>query len=80
MNKIRNDYKKKKRTRYEEKKKEINEKRKEYIDCECGCLIQRGQLSRHKKTVKHSESLRTKNETQQKENEPNKIFMCCNVD
>ena len=68
----------KRKIKYEENKKEMNDKRKEYIDCECGCLIQRGQLSRHKKTIKHSELLKTKNT--QKAEDPNKFSMCCNVE
>ena len=47
-------------------KKEINAERKEIVECECGCLIQKWHLSRHSKTVKHAELLNTKKETKQK--------------
>ncbi len=66
--------------KYDENKKEISEKRNEIVECECGCLIQKHYLSKHKKTVKHSDLLKTKNETQQKAEEPNKICMACNVE
>ena len=68
----------KRKIKYEEKKEEISEKRKEIIECECGCLIQKHHLSQHKKTIKHSELLKTKNT--QKENEQTKFSMCCNVE
>ena len=50
------------------KKKEYAENNKEYfktyytekITCECGCLIYRGGLARHKKTKKHIELMTTK--------------------
>ena len=38
---------------YEENKNEINEKRKQKVTCECGCLVTRSALSKHRKTKKH---------------------------
>jgi hypothetical protein len=64
--------------KYEENKEEINAKRREILECECGCLIQKKHLSQHKKTIKHSELLKTKNT--QKAEDPNKFSMCCNVE
>ena len=66
----------KRKIKYEENKEEISEKRKEILECECGCLIQKQHLSKHKKTVKHSELLKTKNAI--KAEEPTKISICCN--
>ena len=53
-----------KKKHYEENKEKIKEKRKTYreenkdkikqiVKCECGCLINKSVLSRHKKTKKH---------------------------
>ena len=39
--------------RYEDNKEEINNKKKEKIHCECGSVINRGDLARHKKSMKH---------------------------
>jgi len=38
---------------YEENKEKINNFRKEKVKCECGCLVTRKNLERHKKTEKH---------------------------
>tara|TARA_R110000796_G_scaffold242060_1_gene363985 strand:+ start:373 stop:927 length:555 start_codon:yes stop_codon:yes gene_type:complete len=56
-----NEYKKKYRENNKEKikewrdnnKEEINKKQKEKITCECGSIINRNHLARHKKTIKH---------------------------
>ena len=48
----------KRKMKYEQNKNDINEKRKENVDCECGCLIQKGHLSRHIKTTKHANLLK----------------------
>ena len=46
----------KKGKEYREKhKEEIMEKRKEKITCECGCIINKKHLNRHKKSQKHIE-------------------------
>lgn len=42
-----------KKTYYQDHKQEIAERKKEKITCECGCLISKSDLSRHKKTPKH---------------------------
>jgi len=46
---------------------EINEQKKEWksfiVLCECGCLISRGRLSRHKKTLKHENIMKDLNTT-----------------
>jgi len=36
-----------------DKLKEQNKKRKEEIKCECGCIIRKNCLSRHKRSIKH---------------------------
>jgi group I intron endonuclease len=48
--------------RYEEKKDEILEKNKEKITCECGCIVRKADISRHRKTQKHKKLLENKNE------------------
>jgi hypothetical protein len=45
---------------YEKNKKIITEKNKEKITCECGCLIRKNDLTRHKKTKKHIELMSMK--------------------
>jgi hypothetical protein len=42
---------------YENNKNEILEKRKEKIECECGCIFKKSSKSRHVKTKKHLEYL-----------------------
>jgi len=49
----REDNKEKIKEYYEENKKEINKKKSEKITCECGALVSKQNLSRHKKTMKH---------------------------
>ena len=46
---------KKKKEWYENNKEVIAEKHKEKVTCECGCIINKGDLPRHKKTNKHLE-------------------------
>ena len=36
----------------------ISEKSKEKTECECGCIIRKGDIAKHKKTKKHLESLK----------------------
>ena len=43
---------------YDENKDEINEKRKEKTTCECGCVVARSNLLRHKKLQKHLELIK----------------------
>ena len=38
---------------YEENKKEINKKASEKIECECGAIVRKSDIARHKKTLKH---------------------------
>jgi len=38
---------------YEEHKDEINERREEKHTCECGCIIRKGDIARHRKSQKH---------------------------
>jgi len=42
---------------YEKNKEQIKEKNKIKIECECGCLVRKGNLSRHLKTKKHQNYL-----------------------
>jgi predicted GIY-YIG superfamily endonuclease len=43
-----------KRREYHQANKELlNQKKKEPIECECGCIIRKGDLAKHKKTKKH---------------------------
>jgi len=42
-----------KRKYYHGNREEINEKKNEKITCECGCIVARVNMSRHKKTTKH---------------------------
>jgi len=45
---------------YNEKNKEqINAKRREKIECECGCIVSRNSLSRHKKSNRHLNQLQS---------------------
>ena len=43
---------------YEKNKEKINEKKKEKITCECGSIIRKSDLARHKKSGKHLEYLK----------------------
>jgi len=55
------DYREKNKEQISESMKEyrqanrelISEKAKETIECECGCIIRKGDLTRHKKSKKH---------------------------
>jgi hypothetical protein len=38
---------------YQQNKEQIKTQHKEKITCECGCIIARGDISKHKKTMKH---------------------------
>ena len=42
---------------YQDNKEDIKEHRTEKILCECGCTIRRGDISAHKKTIKHQKLL-----------------------
>ena len=45
--------------KYQQANKElISEKRKQPVECECGCVIKKGDLAKHKRTKKHLESLK----------------------
>jgi len=44
---------------YEKNKEKILEKRKEKIQCQCGSIVRRSDLSIHKKTQKHQNYLKT---------------------
>jgi len=46
---------------YENHKEEIAEQKKEKITCECGCIISKNCITRHKKTVKHLHLICAKN-------------------
>jgi len=48
--------------RYEVKKVEIAEKRKENINCECGCVVRKGNMKRHKTSAKHLSILEKQNQ------------------
>jgi len=48
------DYKKQHNKQYREQNRdEINEKQRQKITCECGCVVNKDGLSRHRKTTKH---------------------------
>jgi hypothetical protein len=47
------DIKIRKKKYYENKKEEILEKQKEKIDCECGCVVAKIKINRHRKTQTH---------------------------
>ena len=47
------EIKKKTKEYYEKNKEEINKKSKEKITCECGAIVNRTVLARHKKSMKH---------------------------
>ena len=46
---------KKKKKYHEENKKEISDKRKVKITCECGSVVRKAEISRHKKSKKHQD-------------------------
>jgi hypothetical protein len=43
---------------YEENREKIREKQNEKIKCECGCVVNKSQLKRHRKTKKHIKLIR----------------------
>ena len=43
---------------YQENKELLSEKAKEPIECECGCIIRKSDLAKHKKTKKHLNNLK----------------------
>ena len=45
---------------YNQKKDKILEYKKKKVTCECGCILTRGHLLRHKKTKKHLELMKNK--------------------
>ena len=47
---------------YQYNKDEINESKGEKITCECGCVVRKGEISRHKKTRKHIKLMEAKEE------------------
>ena len=49
--------KEKNRIYYEENKETIHEKAKIKTTCECGCIINKNDLSRHKTTTKHEKHM-----------------------
>jgi len=46
---------KQKKKHYENNKETIKEKRKEKITCDCGGVVRKSDMSRHRKTIKHQE-------------------------
>ena len=51
------ELKEQKKQYYQANKERIKEKQKEKVTCECGCVVNKGILSRHKKTTKHTSLL-----------------------
>lgn len=45
---------------YEKNKEKYKEQRKEKILCECGCVVRRDSIARHKKTDKHEKLMQNK--------------------
>jgi len=54
------DQKKKYRENNKEKIKKYRENNKEKVTCECGCIVTKNDLSRHKKTIKHKNLMENK--------------------
>jgi len=50
---------KQRKSYYESNKDKFLDDKKEKITCECGCIIGRGDLPRHKRTIKHQELMKT---------------------
>jgi hypothetical protein len=48
----------KRKERYEKNKVEISEKGKEKVECECGSVVRKDSLTKHKKTQKHQNYLK----------------------
>ena len=46
----------------DEKKEEIDKRKKEKIKCDCGCMVARSDIAKHKKTKKHIELMKEKEE------------------
>lgn len=46
---------------YEKNKEIINEKKKEKITCECGSIVRKGLIARHRKSLKHIAYIEQKN-------------------
>ena len=44
---------------YEKNKDKIRKQQKEKITCECGSIICKGEITKHKKTIKHEELMKT---------------------
>ena len=54
-----NDFlKEQKRRHYQLNKEAIQEARKEKVNCECGCMIRKGHIARHRKSIKHIQLLK----------------------
>jgi len=53
----------KKKEKYENNKEEINEKRKQKITCECGNIVRKSEISRHRKSIVHQEWVKNNNLT-----------------
>ena len=57
---------KEKKEKYYQKTKEIQaEKAKQAISCECGCTVRKADISKHKKTRKHIELMKQKEEKEE---------------
>ncbi len=52
----------KKKEHYQGNKEEINKKRAIKVTCECGCVVRKGEISRHIKTKKHIDLMKQKEE------------------
>ena len=52
-----NEARKRYKKYYELNKDNINSKKREQVTCECGCVINKGSLSGHKKTQTHNQYL-----------------------
>ena len=48
---------------YHNNKEKINEKKKEKITCECGCILRKDSMPDHLKTIKHQDWLKNNNLT-----------------
>lgn len=45
---------------YEDNREKIKEQQNEKVSCECGCILSRNHLSRHRKTDKHKKKMQEK--------------------
>jgi len=50
----------KKKEKYNENKEKINEQRKEKITCECGSIVRKADITKHRKTLKHIQYIEKK--------------------